>query len=787
MGARPRWCVVAALIALVACDGTPRTGLAPSRTVSVSVVDEFGVPITDAHFSLVGQSRAIDVHGSADLVIDQPVAAVVRAPGFLDEPVAIDPSMGEARVRLFARVGRDGAERHSLHFGGDVMLGRRYQSTDPEAGTPRVDDSDGARALVADIAPLMAAADSSMVNLETVVGALAPLDAYPSKRFLIQSPAFVVDALLQMGVDFAALGNNHTYDWLEEGIQSTRTHLDAAGIAWAGAGVNAADAASGTMLEVGGLRVGVISTTTANGDFFNDSLPVADDQIPQDVAVGDRWQYQVRPFRFGSPGDAAYVAPASLLAGDAWQLFDSMEPDLDESAAAALWTEMRRVFPELQDAVARRGHGGATGFARFEVAREVERLRADGATFVVVQIHGGTQFSEVPSTSMRRVTHDAIDAGADLVIGHHPHVVQGFEFYRGKLIAYSLGNFVFDQDLLSTFRSMMLRVVVEGDRVLSTSIIPLVLNRYRPSPATGELAERVVRDVNASSLLAGSTVRLSPQLTGTVLDPSVARAAVVRRVGAAYELTDAPDPSANTFTVDPDMVLELAECSVIAVRETPPEEALVGLDLLGWGALDDGSADRQNDGGAQWVSNGDDHYEQRHGTYFHLESDAHSSATARPVARVEVPLHRWFDEDGTPQDGNPTYTLQLDLRRADDIPEVRVTLYDITDLPNEEPSSLELTKVELPLPRTALDEWRTATLDLSEVINASYDGHRAEAALISIIAPPGDNRVDIDEVRVYEWRRLAELPTGVWMPADALTSAAHVDVPLQVHGCSPAR
>jgi hypothetical protein len=448
---------------------------------------------------------------------------------------------------------------------------------------------------------------------------------------------------------------------------------------------------------------------------------------------------------------------------------------------------MRRVFPELQDAVARRGHGGATPFRRFEVAREAARLRADGATFVVVQIHGGTQFSEVPSTSMRRVTHDAIDAGADLVIGHHPHVLQGFEFYRGKLIAYSLGNFAFDQDLLSTFRSMIVRVVVEDDQILSTSIIPVVLNRYRPSPATGETADRIVRDVNASSLLAGSTVRLDPQLSGTVLDPLVAHTAVVRRVGASFELTDTPDPSANTFTVDTDVVLELAECSIIAVRETPPSEALVGFDLLGWGALDDGLADRRNDGGAQWLVNGEDHYEQQRGTYFHLESDAHSSATARPVARVEVPLHRWFDDDGTPQDGDPTYTLQLDLRRADDVPEVRVTLYDITDRPNEVPTSLELTKVELALPRTDLDEWRTATLDLSEVINASYDGHRAEAALISIVAPPGVNRVDIDEVHVYEWRRLAELPAGVWMPADALASAAHVDVPLLVHGCSPAR
>jgi hypothetical protein len=127
------------------------------------------------------------------------------------------------------------------------------------------------------------------------------------------------------------------------------------------------------------------------------------------------------------------------------------------------------------------------------------------------------------------------------------------------------------------------------------------------------------------------------------------------------------------------------------------------------------------------------------------------------------------------------------VRRADDVPDVRVTLYDITDQPNEQPTSAQLTKLVLPLPRTPLDEWSTVSLDLSDVVNATYDGQRAEAALISIVAPPGNNRVDIDGVRVYEWRHLAELPADVWMPADALVSDEPVDVPLQVHGCSPTR
>ena len=96
------------------------------------------------------------------------------------------------------------------------------------------------------------------------------------------------------------------------------------------------------------------------------------------------------------------------------------------------------------------------------MAAEIQRLRDDGAEVVVAQFHGGFQFAEVKSSFLRRISQAAIDAGADMVVSHHPHVLQGVEWYRGHLIAYSLGNLVFDQDFLATFPSAILRVVVAG-------------------------------------------------------------------------------------------------------------------------------------------------------------------------------------------------------------------------------------------------------------------------------------------------------------------------------------
>lgn len=75
--------------------------------------------------------------------------------------------------------------------------------------------------------------------------------------------------------------------------------------------------------------------------------------------------------------------------------------------------------------------------------KHVKEMREQGVDFIVANYHWGDQNSYSPNALQKRMAHFAIDNGVDLVIGHHPHVLQGMEIYKGKTIAYSLGNFCF--------------------------------------------------------------------------------------------------------------------------------------------------------------------------------------------------------------------------------------------------------------------------------------------------------------------------------------------------------
>ncbi|MDQ3801947.1 MAG: CapA family protein, partial [Acidobacteriota bacterium] len=76
----------------------------------------------------------------------------------------------------------------------------------------------------------------------------------------------------------------------------------------------------------------------------------------------------------------------------------------------------------------------------------IERLRGEGADFIVATMHAGVEYTRRPHEPQIEFARNAIDFGADMVIGAHPHWVQIFETYKGKYIFYSLGNFIFDQE-----------------------------------------------------------------------------------------------------------------------------------------------------------------------------------------------------------------------------------------------------------------------------------------------------------------------------------------------------
>ncbi len=145
-----------------------------------------------------------------------------------------------------------------------------------------------------------------------------------------------------------------------------------------------------------------------------------------------------------------------------------------------------------------------------QVKTNIQQLRDQGAEIVVCSFHWGIEREARPNSTQVTLAHLAIDSGADLVIGHHPHVLQGIEKYHGKTIAYSLGNFCFggnsnpgDKDtmiLQQTFT--VIDGVVEKE---SLKTIPCSLssvsshNDYRPTPAEGTEAERIAEKIRTRS------------------------------------------------------------------------------------------------------------------------------------------------------------------------------------------------------------------------------------------------------------------------------------------------
>lgn len=119
--------------------------------------------------------------------------------------------------------------------------------------------------------------------------------------------------------------------------------------------------------------------------------------------------------------------------------------------------------------------------------------------YVVVNFHWGTERAPEPDDWQVRLAHRVIDAGADLIVGHHPHVLQGVEHYKGKFIAYSLGNFVFGGNTLHTYDTAVLKVFI--GQAVNVELIPVSVRRWQPAPAKGGAKERVLQLVEERSLL----------------------------------------------------------------------------------------------------------------------------------------------------------------------------------------------------------------------------------------------------------------------------------------------
>ena len=407
----------------------------PARTVAGSLKVVGGkADLAALDIRINGTPARIANDGIAAMVAEADTYRLsVRGPGIFDatftfgagELAASGNAITLPPIEVVARA----PGRTELFFGGDTMMGRRFEkpmNAERVLIRPESRAADMAR-LLEPMRPYFAGADLASLNLETV---LAPSDLgdAPDKTVVFYTHSDAAKALAAAGIDYVSLGNNHVYDYVEPGLAATTAALDAAKLAWSGAGAGEAAALKAARLDIGGHPYAMLGF------------------------VG--WKGKVEPNQIAetAKGGAAFGS--------------------DENIEAA-------------------------------VSREVAAGRLP-----IVQYHGSSEYSDRPTDISERRMKLAIDKGAVLVVSHHPHVSHGLELYKGRLIAYSLGNYLFDQYFPETQATYALKVWMDGDTLFRAEIIPIQILDYRPVPATGGMRQAALRRIIDLSAERGTTIGL---------------------------------------------------------------------------------------------------------------------------------------------------------------------------------------------------------------------------------------------------------------------------------------
>lgn len=167
-----------------------------------------------------------------------------------------------------------------------------------------------------------------------------------------------------------------------------------------------------------------------------------------------------------------------------------------------------------------------------EMIQNIESLKEQGAQLIIASFHWGIERTNVPNEIQVDLAHSAIDHGADLVLGHHPHVLQGIETYKGKNIVYSLGNFCFggnsgpnDMDAMIFQQTFTLE---DGELVEDnvTNITPVKIsgswaqgvNDYQPTPVEGDTGEGIISRIEEYSQSLADQYGTEPAVINSSLD-----------------------------------------------------------------------------------------------------------------------------------------------------------------------------------------------------------------------------------------------------------------------------
>ncbi len=321
-------------------------------------------------------------------------------------------------------------ERVMLAFGGDVMMGRRFYK--PYFGDEVLIHPDSksadSRAIVSHIKPYMSIADYAAVNLETQIADKKPAERAPKSVTFYSQPE-ILDALTWAGIDYVSLGNNHTYDYMDSGLNSTLTFLAKSKLAYSGAGIN-----------------------------------------EQSALKAHRQKIKQNNF--------------SMLGYVGWEGSATPTQTANEDHGGAAYGSLKNMLSSVKNEVAK-NH------------------------VTIIQYHGSQEYANSPTGVTEHRLKSSLDAGAALAVAHHPHVTQGLELYDNKLIAYSMGNFIFDQNFSATQHSFILYVWLDGEKFHRAEIVPVYVKGYKPTPATGMHRYTVMKRLKTLSSIRNTEITQS--------------------------------------------------------------------------------------------------------------------------------------------------------------------------------------------------------------------------------------------------------------------------------------
>jgi poly-gamma-glutamate capsule biosynthesis protein CapA/YwtB (metallophosphatase superfamily) len=235
-----------------------------------------------------------------------------------------------------------------------------------------------------------------------------------------------------------------------------------------------------------------------------------------------------------------------LYTGAGMDLADARAPAIVKVKGRTLaFLSYSLTFP-LEFYASPRRPGTAPGYADY-VKADIEKIRPS-ADIVIVSFHWGAELMTTAKDYQIELGRSCIDWGADLVLGHHPHVLQEIELYKDRLIAYSLGNFVFGSESNRTNTSMILLLTFRGNMLSRIEAVPLDVNnyrvKYRPRVLDGKAAEAVLSALNDVS--ARFNTRLSIRNNRGVLELPSAEAPATGAVSGASVTVAVPGSSPRT-------------------------------------------------------------------------------------------------------------------------------------------------------------------------------------------------------------------------------------------------